>query len=96
MTTALLSDDYRQAVEALCNDRVVRDMAVGLRQVPTESIAWENGSPRGDFMVAAMREYERRTGHPPKGHIGATGEALLKLRELGVDTLKGSTEPVKL
>lgn len=89
--SVLESKDYEEARVRLYNERIVRDMAVGLRSTPTISlIHTDSGAPTFAFMTAASAEYMKRGGTDP-AHIGAVAEALLRLKKDGVDSL--SPEP---
>ena len=85
------SADYQQNRERMFNERIVRDMAVGMRQVPTSQLVhMETGAPTFDFMCAANNEYKRRGGQ--LAHIGCVAEALIALRKAGIDSLTEKQE----
>jgi hypothetical protein len=80
------SADYQQNRERMFNERIVRDMAVGLRSTPTSALVhMDSGAPTFGFMQASNNEYQRRGGQ--LAHIGCVAEALIALRKAGIDSL---------
>lgn len=80
------SADYQQDRERMFNERIVRDMAVGLRETPTTQLVHQSsGAPTFAFMQAANTEYQKRGGEP--AHIGCVAEALIALKKAGIDSL---------
>ena len=79
------SEDYQLNRERMFNERIVRDMAVGLRETPTAQLINSDGRPSLDFMMAANNEYQSRGGQ--LAHIGCVAEALIALRKAGIDSL---------
>ena len=80
------SADYQQNRERMFNERIVRDMAVGLRSTPTSALVhMDSGAPTFSFMCAANNEYQSRGGQ--LAHIGCVAEALIALRKAGIDSL---------
>jgi hypothetical protein len=73
--TVLESEDYGRARNALAADPIVRDLARGIRLDDIRRLFHDDLSPRGDFMVAAMREYAERGG-TVQAHIGGVAEAI--------------------
>ena len=76
---AIEAEHYQQNRERLAQDPVVRAMAEGVRGVPRDQLAHDSGSPRYEFMLAALREYEKRAGHSAECHIGGVAEAILMI-----------------
>ena len=71
------SAEYGETRRRLAADPIVRAMAEGVRHEPRSRMAHDSGTPRGEFMLAALREYDRRAGHPANCHIGGVAEAIL-------------------
>lgn len=71
---------YDEAVNRLVDDPVVRAMAADLiaAEVRMELLAHDDGTPRFEFMNGANAEYRARGG-TDGAHIGAIGEAILKI-----------------
>jgi len=78
---AIEAEHYQQNRERLAQDPVVRAMAEGVRGVPLDQLAHDGPglNPRYEFMLAALREYEKRAGHPAECHIGGVAEAILMI-----------------
>jgi hypothetical protein len=84
--TGIQSSKYQEARDRMFNERIVRDMAVGLRSTPTAAlIHMDSGAPTFDFMQAANSEYRSRGGEA--AHIGCVAETLIALRKAGIDSL---------
>lgn len=75
MMAILEADSYRETRQALAADPTVKAMAYGVRNEDIRELYTADGSPRGDFMVAALREYANRGGKIG-GHIGGVAEAI--------------------
>lgn len=74
-------DDYRKTREALKADPIIQDMAGGVKKEITsiDDLAWpESGTPRHEFTMAALREYQARGGKIGS-HIGGPAEAILMI-----------------
>jgi len=69
---------YGETRAALKADPIIQDMAGGCKHIPLAELAYEDGGPKGDFMMAALREYNARGGAIPT-HIGGPAEAILEL-----------------
>lgn len=90
---SLTSTDYQDARERMFDERIVRDMAVGLRRVPTAQLVhMDSGAPTFDFMMTANKEYARRGGEA--AHIGCVAEALIALRKADIDSINTDEEVV--
>jgi len=84
--TGIQSADYQAARDRMFDERIVRDMAVGLRSTPTSALVhMDSGAPTFGFMTAANNEYCARGGEA--AHIGCVAETLIALRKAGIDTL---------
>lgn len=70
---AVLAPHYAETVDRLAVDPIIKDMEANLQQMSDEEIA------SGDFMNAALHEYNRRGGKEG-GHIGGPAEAIRKIR----------------
>ena len=80
------STDYQQDRDRMFDERIVRDMAVGLRETPTAVLVHPtDGRPTFNFMQRANEEYRGRGGK--LAHIGCVAETLIALRKAGIDTL---------
>lgn len=84
--SCLESKDYQEARDRMFNERIVRDMAVGLRGVDLDTLTHDDGTPTFHFMTGAGNEYMARGGTNP-AHIGCVAETLLALRKAGIDSL---------
>jgi len=78
MSYGIEAEHYGQTRKALKADPIIRDMAGGLAGVPMSELVHEEGTPRHEFMMAALREYQARGGQIGT-HIGGPAEALLEL-----------------
>jgi hypothetical protein len=76
---AIESPEYEATRLRLMADPIVREMAIGCLLNDPAALAHEDGTPRHEFMLAALREYEARAGHPAECHIGGVAEAILRL-----------------
>jgi hypothetical protein len=79
VTHVIEANEYREARAALAADPIVRAMAAGLAGVARDEIAYEDGAPRGDFYMAALREYQKRGGKVATYGMGDVGHALLMI-----------------
>lgn len=71
---------YGEVVTKLMADPIIIDMAGGLKGVPMDKLAHDDGGPRFEFMQGANREFDKRGGGKDLPlHIGAVAEALLEL-----------------
>ena len=75
---AIVAAHYGETERRLQADPIVIAMAIGLERVPRDQLQHDGGTPRHEFMMAAMREYASRGGKDG-GHIGAVSAALLAL-----------------
>ena len=71
--------EYEVTRQRLMADPIVREMAIGCLLNDPGQLAHEDGTPRYGFMLAALREYQARAGHPAECHIGGVAEAILRL-----------------
>jgi hypothetical protein len=65
-------------------DQVTIEMTAGLLNTPLADMVHGSGTPRHEFMMAALDEYRRRDGKIAS-HIGGVAEALLKLLDRSYD-----------
>ena len=79
------SGDYQASRDRMFGERILRDMAVGLRTTPTIQLLNGDGRPSFGFMQASNAEYQKRGGK--LAHIGCVAEVLIALRKAGVDSL---------
>lgn len=71
-----------ETLAALRRDPIVIGMAGGLRETPITELAHENGTPRHEFMLAALDTYRKRGGqYTGRLRIGTIASALLSLLE---------------
>jgi len=70
---------YDETEQWLLTLPIIRDMAMGLRNVPRDQLASEGGTPLFEFMMASNREFDNRGGKDEGHHmhIGAVATALL-------------------
>ena len=80
------SPEYQEARDRMYGERILRDMAVGLRGHPTAALTHcDTGRPTFAFMQNANAEYAARGGQ--LAHIGCVAEVLIALRKAGIDSL---------
>jgi hypothetical protein len=73
------AEHYGQTRRALQADPIIGAMAAELRGMPAGQLVHEeSGTPRHEFMMGALREYQRRGGQIGT-HIGGPAEAILAL-----------------
>lgn len=75
---AIEAEYYGETRNALVADPIIRDMAGGVAHIDRHELAYDDGSPRHAFMMAALREYQGRGG-TIDSHIGGPAEAVLSL-----------------
>lgn len=73
------ADHYREDVDRLIADPIVRDMAGGLAGESIANLTHDDGTPRFEFLLAANAEYTRRAGHGANAHLGGVPEALVAI-----------------
>lgn len=76
--SVIVSDNYRNNERRLMFEKIVIDMAHGLRDVDVSDITHEDGTPRFNFMQSANAEYHSRGGKDNES-IGAVATVLLRL-----------------
>jgi hypothetical protein len=52
--------NYAETEARLMRDPILIDMAEGVRRMDRGDLAWESGTPRHEFMLAANDEYRKR------------------------------------
>jgi hypothetical protein len=79
--TVIAAPHYAETVAQLVNDPHIIDMAHGLMATPMEDIVNPSGSPRHEFMMGALAEYNKRTGEGGgiPTHIGGPADAVLQV-----------------
>lgn len=75
---ALIGKEYQAEAAALLVDPIVINMAKGLGSIDLAEIAWEDGTPRHTFMLAARNEYHARGG-VDNITIGGVANAIIAL-----------------
>jgi hypothetical protein len=71
---------FEETRKRLMADPIVIAMAEELPAEIIKDACHDSGSPRSDFMLASLREYEKRAGHGAESHIGGVAEAIIRLR----------------
>jgi hypothetical protein len=93
---AIESADYEATRVRLMADPTVQAMAHGCKANDRADLAHDTGTPTHGFMLAALREYQARTGHPAECHIGGVAEAILRLLALPDADWPAPAEPEQL
>lgn len=78
MKPILIESEVMSAARSrYATDPVVQSMAMDVAEVPPSALVHDDGTVRIEFALAAIREYERRTGTYPECHIGGIAEAIM-------------------
>jgi hypothetical protein len=100
--TVIAAPHYAETVAQLVNDPHIIDMAHGLMATPMEDLVNPSGSPRHEFMMGALAEYNKRTaeGGGIPTHIGGPADAVLQvlagLKARALDEAVKDDEPADL
>lgn len=79
---AIEATEYEATRVRLTRDPVVQSMALGCLATDPAEMKHPGGGATHDFMLAALREYADRAGHPAGCHIGGVAEAILRLLDM--------------
>lgn len=102
---AIESRDYQDTRDALRKDPIIQMMAAVALRTSLDELAWDDGTPRGQFMMAASDTYHAKaaavraagkgtTLYPADSpmHLGACAEAILALRAETIGNMRYVTE----
>lgn len=81
---AIEAAHYEQTRAALRDDPIIRDMyanpRTGIKGIPLDKVAHEDGTPKFEFMMGSLREWQSRGGVVEgRLHIGAVAEVLVEM-----------------
>lgn len=72
------AEHYGETRARLVADPIIQQMAHELRDMDVAELVHASGTPRHEFMMAALREWQTRGGDG-NTHIGGPAEAILEI-----------------